>query len=347
MHVQANAALISHNTLALAAQCSALATVGDAEGELVAALTWAKENGLPVLPLGEGSNVVLAGNVEAMVLRLQNRGIEVLNESAVAVELRVAAGENWHEFVTWSLQQGYCGLENLALIPGTVGAAPIQNIGAYGVELCSYISRVHARDCTTAQELQFTRDECAFAYRDSIFKNALRDTLVITAVDFTLPRSAAPHTSYPALSHALELLPGGGGDSLTPQAVFETVVALRQSKLPDPKREPNAGSFFKNPVLSEQQFVELSQANADVPSYPQADGQIKIPAAWLIEQCGWKAHRRLDQGVHAQHALVLVNYGNSSGADLLALASDIQADVNKRFSIALEIEPRVYGKPNE
>lgn len=338
MNILRNARLDQHNTLALSAAASAMVCAAD-EPAIVAALQWARSVGLPVIPLGQGSNIVLAGDVEALVLQIQTRGIEEISRTDQAVTLKVAAGEPWHDFVQWTLQHHLYGLENLALIPGTVGAAPIQNIGAYGVELCEFVQRVHALEIDGANPVSFTRAQCQFAYRDSVFKQALNNKVVITAVELVLPLEAAVNTRYPALAAAL----GESSQSATPQQVFDAVVALRRNKLPDPLHEPNAGSFFKNPVISQAAYEAVARI-APIPAYPQPDGAVKVPAAALIEHCGWKGRRRGDQGVHPQHALVLVNYGNGSGRQLLALAQDIQADVLAVFAIALEIEPRVMGK---
>lgn len=327
------------NTLALQAQATALARIGD-EAALGAALQWARAEGLPVMPLGEGSNIVLAADLEALVLKMETRGIHLLEESSERVVLRVAAGENWHALVQWTLQRGYYGLENLALIPGTVGAAPIQNIGAYGVELAAFVRAVHGLGSATHEAISLSCSDCEFAYRDSIFKHSLRDRVIITAVDIELSRTACMKVDYPAL--ALELDPIAAA-ALTPQDVFDAVVRIRSSKLPDPARVPNAGSFFKNPVLSSEVADELASQFPELPQYPQPDGGVKLPAAWLIDHCGWKGFRRDGLGVHPEHALVLVNYGSDSGAQLLALAADVAASVQDSFDIELEIEPRVYG----
>jgi UDP-N-acetylmuramate dehydrogenase len=331
--------LAAHNSLALMARARALVEVAD-ERQLIDVLHWARTQSLPVIPLGGGSNVVIAGDLDALVMRLSNRGIEVLAETAEQVLLKVAAGEGWHELVQWCLRQGYYGLENTALIPGTVGAAPIQNIGAYGVELAPFVRRVHCLSIADGRMFTLAGDECEFGYRDSIFKRALRDQLVITAVELQLSRIAQVVADYPALAQELERR---GDLPPTPEQVFDAVVHIRRSKLPDPDRLPNAGSFFKNPVLLPEQARALARRYAGLPLYPQGDGRIKLPAAWLIDHCGWKGFRRNDLGVHPEHALVLVNYGNNSGAQLLELAGEIVASVRERFDIALEVEPRIYG----
>lgn len=337
MKVLTRQSLAGRNTLALEASASALAEPAT-QDELREALAWADARQLPVVPLGQGSNVVFAGDLHALVMVLQLRGVQTLDQTADAVTLRVAAGENWHLFVTRCVDQGLFGLENLALIPGNVGAAPIQNIGAYGVELSSVLLRVHAVRLADGAALSLDAADCALGYRDSIFKGDLRDSLVITAVDLRLSREPAVDISYPALAAEFE----GWTEQPSPRAVYDAVVGVRSRKLPDPARVPNAGSFFKNPVLDEARARELQARYPALPVYPQDDGRVKLPAAWLIEQCGWKGCERDGVGVHPQHALVLVNRGANSGRALLALADDIAASVFSEFGVQLVIEPRVY-----
>jgi len=332
-------ALQSYNSLALEAQATALVRI-DSAGQIPEALAWAANRQLPVVPLGAGSNVVFAGDLDLMLLKLETTGIDVLEQRGNSILLRVAAGENWHRLVQWSLGQGYFGLENLALIPGTVGAAPIQNIGAYGVELATFVSSIHGLRLDDGSPITLSREQCEFGYRDSVFKRQLTDQVLITEVDLQLSLTAELETRYPALARQLAI--SGTGD-LTPQAVFDAVVAIRSSKLPDPARIPNAGSFFKNPVADVAQALELANSFPALPRYPQPDGSVKLPAAWFIDQCGWKGYNRDGLGVHPEHALVLVNYGCNSGKQLLELAAAIAESVQANFGIALEIEPRVYG----
>jgi UDP-N-acetylmuramate dehydrogenase len=328
-----------YNTLSLQARAAALIRVASDE-ELLAAFGWADQQDLPVVPLGQGSNVVLARDLEALVVRQESRGIEIIDEVGDRVSVRVAAGENWHELVQWTLQQGLYGLENLALIPGTVGAAPIQNIGAYGVELQSCLLQVHALTIADGQPHVLSNADCELGYRDSVFKQGLRDKLVITAVDLQLSRVPELHTGYPALASALAQT---DITALTPQDVFNTVVSIRRSKLPDPAVEPNAGSFFKNPLVPAGQAEALMAKFPGLPGYTQEDGRVKLPAAWMIDHCGWKGYREDDIGIHPQHALVIVNYGNDNGEQLLSLASEVAATVADTFGVQLVIEPRVYG----
>ena len=328
-----------HNTLALQARADAFACVTN-DDELLEALAWARTEGVAVVALGQGSNIVLAGDVQALVVQQAVRGIEVLDAVNSDVILRVAAGENWHELVQWTLQQGYYGLENLALIPGTVGASPIQNIGAYGVELQSVLLQVHARQIADDKPVTLDNAACQFRYRDSIFKRERKDQLVITAIDIQLSRRSSVNISYPALA---TFFAEHSHVEPTPQTVFDAVVSIRRSKLPDPSIEPNVGSFFKNPLLRSEMAALLLAKHPGLPCFSQADGSVKVSAAWMIDQCRWKGHRADDLGVHPQHALVLVNYGSDSGAQLLALSSEIVSSVHDAFGVELEIEPRIYG----
>jgi len=339
IEVRRDVSLGHYNTLALPASAAAFVEVSDDAG-LPRALEWAAQHELPVLPLGEGSNVVLVGEQQALLLRLSTSGVEELERGPEHVLLRVAAGQRWHPFVAWTLAQGFCGLENLALIPGTVGAAPIQNIGAYGVELSHCLVAVHALRVADGAALTLAAQDCRLGYRDSVFKHELCDQLLITAVDLRLATRAQTHTAYPALRDHLD---AHGLGEPTPQQVFDAVVAIRRARLPDPAREPNAGSFFKNPVLEAAQAQALQARFAGLPGYPQDDGRVKLPAAWLIEHCGFKGRRRGAVRVHREHALVLVNDGAGRGEELLALAREIAAQVADTFAIELEIEPRVYG----
>ena len=340
MHIRRAENLRDYNSLALSAGAAALVEAGS-DGEVRQACRWARQREMAVIPLGAGSNVVIAGELQALVLRQQTRGIRLLEDDGDGVLLRVGAGESWHRLVQWTLQQGLYGLENLALIPGTVGAAPIQNIGAYGVELAASVVTVHALHIDDGEAVTLSNRQCAFGYRDSIFKRELRDTVVITAVDLRLARTPALSIDYPVLAAALasrELA------ALTPLDVFDAVVAIRRARLPDPAEEPNVGSFFKNPFIDQPLAEALASRYPGIPLFPTGEGRVKTSAAWLIDYCGWKGKRLGSFGVHPSHALVLVNYGSGSGRELLALAGDIAASVEKTFAVSLEIEPRIYGR---
>jgi UDP-N-acetylmuramate dehydrogenase len=327
--------LTTFNTLALPARARYY-TRAETVADIHEAIAWAQQHDVPLLPLGGGSNVVLRDEFLGLVLHIALRG-KTLSPRGDNAEVCVAAGENWHELVQWTLQQQVYGLENLTLIPGTAGAAPIQNIGAYGVELSQFLHAVRGIKVDDNRALELSATQCELNYRDSIFKHALRDNFIVTEIVLHLRTQFLAAVDYPALRDQLPSdLPV---DALQ---VERAVRAIRQSKLPDPLQWPNAGSFFKNPVIAAAQFVELQKTYPDLPHYPAAAG-VKIPAAWLIDRCGWKGRRTGAVGVHDQQALVLIHYGGGDAGTLLALAASIQREVEQRFSIALELEPGVYG----
>lgn len=305
------------------------------------ALQFAADRELPLLVLGEGSNLVLTANVPDLVIKLAISGVEVVDEDEERVLVRAAAGENWHGFVQWCLEQGYFGLENLSLIPGTVGAAPVQNIGAYGVELKDVFKCLEAINRATGETVSLDRHACCFAYRESIFKGASKNRYIITHVVFELRKRVSLNTGYGAIADEIKRL----GLLETPLAVSQAVCSLRRSKLPDPMELGNAGSFFKNPVISSEKFSVLLKQFPEIVSYPAGAGYTKLAAGWLIDQCGWKGYREGQVGVHVHQALVLVNYGGGNAADLLALSERIRGSVRKRFNVELEIEPGIYPAP--
>lgn len=307
--------------------------------ELKEASKFAAENNLPLLVLGGGSNIVLHDNFQGLAIHLRLSGVELLDETDDYVDIKFAAGENWHETVSYCLTHGYYGLENLSLIPGTVGAAPIQNIGAYGVEVKDLITEVSTIEIKSGIEVLFTNESCRFAYRDSVFKNNFKDQFIITSVTFRLSKMAKVNISYPALG---DYFAGQGKDDITPEDVSEAVINIRQSKLPDPKTLPNVGSFFKNPIISIQQYNQLLETFPNMPSYPAGDNQRKLAAAWLIDQSGWKGQSLDGVAVHQHQALVLTNPEKLSSDKVLALAEKIQLGVKNKFGVELEIEPRIY-----
>lgn len=330
------AQLAGANTLALPCEASALLTFGD-DDALLDALVWCEKAQLRPLVLGEGSNVVLPETLRRAVLRSADQSVTVLEDRADGVQLRVGAGKNWHALVTECLAAGWYGLENLALIPGSMGAAPVQNIGAYGVELATFVAAVHGVDLSCNARQTLTPEDCAFAYRHSVFKAALNGRFIISAVDLCLSRKPETNVTYAALGERLARLQ----QAPTPAAVYRAVVGLRRERLPDPATEPNAGSFFKNPVLTARQAAALKSEHQGLPVYPAGQDQAKVAAAWLIEACGFKGVQRGPVGVAEEHALVLVNHGGAQ-RDVLALAGEISAAVRDRFGCELEIEPVVY-----
>lgn len=290
------------------------------------------------LILGGGSNILLTQDVSDPVLKIAINGIELMRQTEHWVEVKVGAGEIWHQWVLYSIAQGWGGMENLSLIPGSVGAAPIQNIGAYGVEVASVIEKVRYYDIEKKTWAEIRGSDCAFGYRDSIFKKELKGKFVITAVYFRLHK--APHSlniGYGAIKDELNYAPF---TEYSIKDVSDAVIRIRQSKLPDPKDIGNSGSFFKNPVISQNQFDALVKAYPRMPFYSQPDG-FKIPAAWLIEQCGWKGRRKGHCGVHDKQALVLVNYGGASGMDIYRLSGEIIQSVEQKFGISLEREVQI------
>jgi UDP-N-acetylmuramate dehydrogenase len=323
------------NTFGVAARARAYLPVR-APAELAAVRAEPTLAALPRLVLGGGSNILLTRDFPGLVLHMLNRGIEVAGADADFSYVRAAAGENWHEFVQWTLAHGLPGLENLSLIPGSVGAAPIQNIGAYGVEVGGLIRAVRAYDWQRGALIELSGAECGFGYRDSVFKRDLRERAVIVEVEFALPRAWRPECRYAEL--AAELAARGHAVPAARQ-VADAVIAIRRRKLPDPTELGNAGSFFKNPVVPAVQFEALAARFPGLISFPQAGGARKLAAGWLIEQCGWKGKTVGAAGVYEKQALVLVNRGGARGAEIAALAARIRADVLQRFGVVLEPEP--------
>lgn len=286
-----------------------------------------------------GSNMLLTKDIEKLVVFINIKGVSINKENEESVHITVNSGENWHEFVLWCISKNYGGVENLSLIPGNVGTCPIQNIGAYGVEVKETITKVEALKIETGKLVTFSNTECNFGYRNSIFKNEAKGKYIITSVSFQLTKTIHQlNTSYGAIETALKekkcLKP-------TIKDVSEAVIAIRKSKLPDPKEIGNSGSFFKNPVISTQQFIELQKKHPTIPSYKISETETKVPAGWLVEKCGFKGKRFGDAGVHEKQALVLVNYGNAKGIEIYNLAKKIQKTIFEKFQISLEIEVNI------
>lgn len=332
-----NAPLLPFNTFHVRALAPRLLRIADARA-LPQALTAIGD--VPLLVLGSGSNVLLAANPDDVVLVFDNRDIGIIGHQAGHALVRAGAGAIWHELVMWSLAQGLSGLENLALIPGTVGAAPIQNIGAYGAQAGEFIWSVEAWDRQRDGWVRLDQAACRFGYRDSLFKTD-PDRYLITAVEFRLPLRHGLRLDYAGIREQLQAM---AIDLPTAADVARAVIAIRQRKLPDPAVLGNAGSFFKNPILPFEQVRHLLQDYPELPVYPGSDADSrKLSAAWMIEACGWKGRREGDAGVSPDHALVLVNHGSATGSDLLALARRISASVREKFGVAIEPEPRLVG----
>ncbi|MGP4842611.1 UDP-N-acetylmuramate dehydrogenase [Marinobacter sp. 1Y8] len=332
-----NAPLQSLNTLRFSAVASWLQII-DSLDTLRQALAWGQERSLPILVLGGGSNIVFGGDFPGLVLQIALRGrcwSQVDNETAI---LELGAGENWHDTVMYAVRSGYRGIENLALIPGTVGAAPIQNIGAYGVELRDALEGVKAWDCDTGETVVLSRDDCQFGYRDSVFKQQ-PDRYVVLGIRLKLSKTAPFNLDYRDLQAFF--VDRAERSELTVEDVANAVIKVRNRKLPNPDMLPNAGSFFKNPVVSRRQYDELLGRFPGIVAYV-SDDVAKLAAGWLIDQCGWKGFREGHVGVHSKQALVLVHHGHGEGLELLSLASRIRDDVKARFGVVLEVEPRIF-----
>lgn len=301
--------------------------------DLRQAREFAASKRLSVLVLGQGSNTLFINDYPGLILYMNNRGRQMLPGAGM---VRAAAGENWHELVMFCLQNSLYGLENLALIPGTVGAAPIQNIGAYGVELEQFFVELEAFDLKTGEIRHMSKADCQFAYRDSIFKQDPGQKLVVLSVTLQLALEPTLELGYAALEDVL------AGQQATPQSVFDAVCAIRRSKLPDPKQIGNAGSFFKNPVVSRAKLLSLRETYPQLPAWDTEDADlVKVPAAWLLDQKGWKGRRRGGAAVHEDHALVLVNRDNASGEDVVLLAQEMSSSILQSFGIALQTEIRI------
>lgn len=298
----------------------------------------AKKPDQTLLILGGGSNILLSEDINGLVLKNDIRGIDIITEDEHYVYVKAGAGENWHAFVQYCLQHNLAGVENLSLIPGNVGASPMQNIGAYGVEIKDVFYDLEAYHIKEEKCFTFSLNDCEFGYRDSIFKKRFKDQFVILSVTYRLRKQPIFHTQYGAIEKELESM---GLIKLSIQAISQAVINIRTSKLPDPAVIGNAGSFFKNPSISHEQFSTLNENFPNVVAYPNHDGTFKIAAGWLIEQCGWKGVRKGDAGCHPKQALVLVNYGNATGREIYALSQEILESVQEKFRIMLEREVNI------
>ncbi len=297
-----------------------------------------KINGRPFLILGGGSNILLTRDFEGVVLKNELRGINIIDEDEEHVFVEVAAGENWHEFVLFCIDKGWAGVENLSLIPGTVGAAPMQNIGAYGVEIKHVFDHLKAVEISSGKIDTFNNEACQFGYRESVFKKSLKGKYIITSVTFKLNKTPEFNTSYGAIQETLIQM---GVKTPSIKAISDAVIHIRQSKLPDPKEIGNAGSFFKNPEVDKIDFEGLKSEFPGIPGYQLPNNRVKVPAAWLIEQAGWKGKTFGEIGVHKKQPLVLVNYGNGNGESIKKLAFDIQESVRRKFGIELTPEVNI------
>ena len=334
MEIQTNFSLKNYNTFGIPAFAKSFISV-TSEDELKTVLQQQQD----IFILGGGSNMLLTKDIEKTVVHINLKGIAISKEAEDYVWVTAQAGENWHEFVLWCLERNFGGLENLSLIPGNVGTTPIQNIGAYGVEIKDTMVSCEAISIKTQEKHIFTNAECAFEYRESIFKKELKNQFIITAVTFQLTKKKHKlKTSYGAIEAELQQK---NINNPTIQEISQAVIAIRQSKLPDPKELGNSGSFFKNPIIPLTTYEKALQNFPEMPHYKVSEELVKVPAGWLIEQAGFKGKRFGDAGIHKNQALVLVNYGNATGTEIEAVARDIQKTVLEKFGIAIEAEVNI------
>lgn len=336
MKIQENISLKQYNTFGIDVYAKRFVSVNSVY-ELQQLLKEEKE----LFLLSGGSNMLLTKDIDQLVVHLNISGISIDRENDNDVFLTVNAGENWHEFVLWAISEGYGGIENLSLIPGNVGTCPIQNIGAYGVEVKDVITKVSALEIATGKLVDFSNEACEFGYRNSIFKQQEKGKYIIVSVSFKLTRNIHKlNTSYGAIEKELNLK---NITNPTIKDISDVVISIRSSKLPDPKEIGNSGSFFKNPVINKDHFDMLLETYPEIPSYPISETEVKVPAGWLIEQAGFKGKRFGDAGVHTKQALVLVNYGNAAGKEIYSLAQKIKETVYNTFKINLEIEVNIIN----
>jgi len=332
--MQRNVSLQPYNSMAVSASAAYLTEVASCD-QIRSAVAFAHEREIPILVLGDGTNTLFIKDFSGLVLLNRIKGIELVEESQDTVLVRVASGENWHDFVAYAIQQGWYGLENLALIPGLVGAAPIQNIGAYGVELKDRFFGLEYLNIETGKLHFLTCEQCLFAYRDSIFKNALAGQTIIVSVTLELSTVAKLNLTYPALAERFSAC-----KLVSPTEVFNAICEIRRDKLPLPSEIPNTGSFFKNPIVDQQLHSELKKQFPKLVSFP-IESQFKLAAGWLIEQAGWKEKELQGVAVHERQALVVTNPKRSTGAAVLRFAQAIQQDIEDKYAVQLEIEPQL------
>ena len=335
MEIHENFPLKAYNTFSIDAKAKFFNSFSFVE-ELEEKLMMYSE--YPILILGGGSNILFTKDYDGAVLKNEIKGIELQHEDADHVYVKVGSGENWHQFVLHCIDHNWAGVENLSLIPGNVGASPIQNIGAYGVELDDVFWSLEAFHLDERRIHTFTREDCEFGYRSSIFKERYKDQFAIISVTFQLKKKPIFHTDYGAIAEELEKM---RVKDLSIQAVSQAVINIRSSKLPDPQKIANAGSFFKNPEVPTEKYETLKLRFPNIVAYPLAKGTVKLAAGWMIEQCGWKGYRKGDAGCHAKQALVLVNYGNATGKEIYDLSEEILQSVKNKFDVVLEREVNI------
>lgn len=339
--IKENISLKGYNTFGIDATAQYFSTFNSVEqlaGLLESKKLITHNPSLITFILGGGSNILFTKNVEGLVLKNEIKGIEKTGEDENYVYVKAGAGENWHQLVLFCINNNLAGIENLSLIPGNVGASPMQNIGAYGVELKDVFFTLEAFHLPEKKMVQFTLQDCEFGYRESVFKRKFKDQFVITSVTYRLFKTPQFNTSYGAIEQELQSM---GIQTLSIKAISQAVINLRNSKLPDPAIIGNAGSFFKNPEIDAEQFMELKISFPGIVGYVLDSGRVKLAAGWLIEQCGWKGYRKGDAGCYTKQALVLVNYGNAKGSEILNLSEEIIESVQNKFSVPLEREVNI------
>ena len=332
MNIINSKSLLNYNSFKINATASLFATVKNKK-DILELLSNPKINKKPKLILGEGSNILITKNITGLVIHNKIKGIKIIKEDKKSSIIEVGAGENWDDFVKWSTQHKFYGIENLSLIPGSVGAAPIQNIGAYGVELKDVFIKLEAIDLTDLKTQTFNKSDCLFGYRESIFKNQLKNKLIITKVFIKLNKTKKINVTYHILKEKIKQLDFKKLDS---QKIREIIIEIRNSKLPNPKKIGNAGSFFKNPIINQKQLIELQKEYPEIPFFKKE--KIKIPAAWLIEKLNWKGYQEESCGVYEKHALILINHNKATGEEIANLSKNIKQSVYKKFNIILEEE---------
>lgn len=339
MHIEHNISLLPHNTFGMDVKADTVITYGSATELADVVRTLLPTLPSPVLHIGDGSNLLFMGDYRGTILLCANRDMDIVEQDADNVTVEVGAGWKMDDFIAHSISQGWYGLENLSLIPGQVGASAVQNIGAYGVEAGDCIRRVHCVSMEDGRQRTFDHDECDFSYRHSIFKDAAyRGRYAVVSVEYALRKHFTPRLDYGGIRHSI-LASGLEPEAITPQQLRDTIIRIRQDKLPDPKVQGNAGSFFMNPIVSRAEYGRICTISPGAPKYDIDAGHVKVPAAWLIEQCGWKGRHMGAAGVHARQPLVLVNLGGATGNDIKALSERIRQDVLARFG--LDIRPEV------
>jgi UDP-N-acetylmuramate dehydrogenase len=334
--IEYNISLKSFNTFGIDVKAKAFGRFESVEA--LKTLLSERDVETPIFILGGGSNVLLTKDLPFFVVKNEILGVEVVGETEATIQLKVGSGVEWHSFVRYSVESGWGGIENMSLIPGSVGASPMQNIGAYGAEIKDVFVSLEALHIESLELHSFTKEQCQFGYRESVFKRALKDQYVIVSVTYDLLKNPKFNTTYGAIQSEIEVM---GVEKITAETVSQAVMNIRRSKLPDPKILGNAGSFFKNPVVSKRVFEELSSNYPDAPHYPQESGEEKLAAGWLIEKAGWKGKQVGNCGVHEKQALVLVNYGGATGFEIYELSTSIIEDIQVKFGVTLEREVNI------